>query len=366
MDLWRRRHPRKASARGGARRARVTALAVLIVMVAVAVLLTVLFHLGVVATVVVPVAIAVPGLYLAWPGINSPPGHSPAEKPAYSPPWPSIARKPTYSRPVRRWYPMELGVHRAIAGLSVGDRALPLSRLRERFDELISWNVGRPMPTYIHRPLDELLRAVLDPTVAASRLVVVRGPSYTGKTRAAYEAVTDRLPDWQLVYPPDLGALAAQLDARIPAPTVLWLDDLPQYADTDGGPALLGRLARLLEGEGCLVITTMRLEHWNLYTAPVRAGFSAAAHERAETVGRLLERLPVLTGSDPSQIDSERGGVIDVPGRFTMAEMEAAAASRDPVLVAAAAAATAAAAAHPEVNRQVTQYMVGHPDYWLG
>jgi len=36
------------------------------------------------------------------------------------------------------------------------------------------------------------------------------------------------------------------------------------------------------------------------------------------------------------------------------------------VLVAAAAAATAAAAAHPEVNRQVTQYMVGHPDYWLG
>lgn len=45
---------------------------------------------------------------------------------------------------------------------------------------------GGPMPAYVRRPHDELLRAVLDPAAPASRLVVVRGGSSTGKTRAAY------------------------------------------------------------------------------------------------------------------------------------------------------------------------------------
>ena len=80
-----------------------------------------------------------------------------------SPPEPAAAEKPAYGRPVGQWDPVELGVHQVIG--------------------------GGPMPTYIRRPHDELLRAVLDPAVPASRLVVVRGGSSTGKTRAAYEAV---------------------------------------------------------------------------------------------------------------------------------------------------------------------------------
>ena len=59
------------------------------------------------------------------------------------------------------------------------------------------------MPAYIRRPHDELLRAILDPAVAASRLVVVRGGSSTGKTRAAYDAVVGQLADCQLDYPLD-------------------------------------------------------------------------------------------------------------------------------------------------------------------
>ena len=48
---------------------------------------------------------------------------------------------------------------------------------------------------------------------------------------------------------------------------MLWLGELHQYADADGGAAVLGRLADLLDGNGRLLITTMWPEHWNDYTA---------------------------------------------------------------------------------------------------
>ena len=211
------------------------------------------------------------------------------------------------------------------------------------------------MPTYIRRPHDELLWGVLDPGVAASRRMVVRGGSSTGKTRAAYEAVADRLSDWQVDYPLTAAALAARLDAGIPAHTVLWLGDLRQYADADGGAAVLGLLADLLEVDGYMVITTLWPEHWNAYIGAARAGPGAA--DPAGVAGRLLARLPDLTGRDPAQIDPARGGVIDVPPRFTISEVRTAARTGDPVLAAAV-----AAAADAGQDGQVTQYLAGVPD----
>jgi hypothetical protein len=214
---------------------------------------------------------------------------------------------------------------------------------------------GGPVPAYIRRPHDDLLRAVLDPVVSASRLVVVRGGSSTGKTRAAYEAVAGQLADWQLDYPLDVAALKERLDTGIPARTVLWLGELRQYVDADGGAEVLGRLGDLLDGEGRLVVTTVWPEHWNAYTAAARAGRAAA--DPAGTVGRLLERLPEPTGRDLSRIDPARGGVIDVPDRFSPADLEAAAHTDDPALAAAAAAAASAGQ-----GGQVTQYLAGVPD----
>jgi hypothetical protein len=71
---------------------------------------------------------------------------------------------------------------------------------------------------------------------------------------------------------------------------------LRQYADADGGPAVLGRLADLLQGDGHLVITTVWPEHWKSYLAAAQAGPGAA--DPAGTAGRLLERLPELSGED--------------------------------------------------------------------
>ena len=284
-------------------------------------LLAVRYHLTG-PTVVVAVLGGVPtlaALYLAWAAL---PG-------AISSPEPVAVTKPAFNRLARQWDPVELGVHQVTG--------------------------GGPMPTYVRRPHDELLWAVLDPAVPASRLVVVRGGSSTGKTRAAYEAVVDRFADWWLDYPLNPSALAARLTAGIPARTVLWLGELRQYADADGGAEVLGRLADLLQGEDRLVITTVWPEHWGAYIAAARAGPGPA--DPAGTAGRLLERLPQLTGSGLARIDPGRGGVIDVPDGFTAADLEAAASTGDPVLAEAAAAAIGAGQAG-----QVTQFLAGVPD----
>ena len=230
------------------------------------------------------------------------------------------------ARPAGRWEPADLGVHPLAGGGRHG-----------------------PMPAYIRRPHDEVLRLVLDPEVADSRLIVVRGEACAGKSRAAYEAVADRLADWPLEYPPTAAALLARLEAGIPARTVLWLGELCRYADADGGAAALSGLAELLDGEGHLVVTTVWPEHWEAYVTA--AGARRGAGDPARMAGRLLaglDEIAVMWEPDPAS-----GGVIDVPARFTAGELTAAAASGDPVLAA------AAAAAGPD--GQVTQYLAGGP-----
>jgi hypothetical protein len=263
--------------------------------------------------VLISILLGMPTLYVAWlavPGVMG------------------VTKRPVHGRLAGSWDPVDLGVHQVVG--------------------------GGPMPAYVRRPHDELLRAVLDPAVSASRLVVVRGGSSTGKTRAAYEAVAARLADWRLDYPLDPGALAARLETGVPACTVLWLGELRQYADADG-LVVLGRLADLLDDDGHLIITTSWPEHWTTYTGAARAGPGAA--DPAGTAGRLLERLPELADRDPAGIEPARGGVIDVPDRFTPADLEAATRTGDSVLAAAAAAAADAGQAG-----QVTQYLAGVPD----
>lgn len=153
-----------------------------------ALLLAFLFHLGA-AAVAAAILATVPTAYLTWKAL------------------PTTAKKPPQARPAAEWKPVELGVHQVIG--------------------------GGPMPTYIRRPHDDLLRAVLHPAESASRLVVVRGGSSTGKTRAAYEAVAGQLAHWQLDYPLNVAALKERLDSGIPRRTVLWLGELRQYADAD-------------------------------------------------------------------------------------------------------------------------------------
>src|SRR6266702_3434558 len=153
-----------------------------------------------------------------------------------------------------------------------------------------------PMPPYIRRPHDEVLRALLDPAVPDSRLIVLRGDSCTGRSRAVYEALADRLPDWPVCHP----VTAAELAAGIPARTVLWLGELRRHVDAEDGAARLRHLANLLDGEGHLVIATVWPRDWEAYTTAAGTGRSAsdpartAAAAAGEEVTQYLAGVPGL------------------------------------------------------------------------
>jgi uncharacterized protein YidB (DUF937 family) len=316
MTHLRGRRPQEAAGRGDARRRAAAVAAVLAVTAGLAVMAAVLTRQAW-APVVISVLVGLPGLYaalLAVPGVVSPVG---------------FIDQAARGRLVAEWDPLELGVHHVIG--------------------------GGPLPAYVARPHDEVLRRVLDPSVAASRLVVLRGGSSSGKTRAAWEAVSGRLAGWWLDYPRNPAALRARLDSGVASGMVLWLGELRQYVDADGGEEVLGRVADLLNGEGRLIVTTAWPEDLAAYAAAALPGARPAPAYAA--AGRLLSPLPELTRHGPAAADPARGGIVDVPGSFTDAELQAAVSSGDQVLAQAAGAAKAAGQ-----PGQVAQYLAGVPD----
>ncbi|MEU0764607.1 hypothetical protein ABZ351_33640 [Streptomyces microflavus] len=84
------------------------------------------------------------------------------------------------------------------------------------------------LPAYVPRAHDEHVRDWLRKVVegGGTRLLVLRGGSCTGKTRTAFEAVREVMPDWRLVYPKTAQAMVELLSGvpLAPAGTVLWLD----------------------------------------------------------------------------------------------------------------------------------------------
>jgi uncharacterized protein YidB (DUF937 family) len=115
-----------------------------------------------------------------------------------------------------------------------------------------------------------------------------------------------------------------------------------------------------------VVITTIWPGYWDSYAAAAAAGLGAA--DPAAVAGQLLARLDESYEYLPDAYNPALGGVVDVPDRFTPAELTAAAETGDPVLAAAAAAvdpATGPAAASLAAvgpDGQVTQHLAGARD----
>jgi tetratricopeptide (TPR) repeat protein/transcriptional regulator with XRE-family HTH domain len=156
-------------------------------------------------------------------------------------------------RPISQWDPFILGVHRPIAAArrpASGQVELPA------------------LPPYVLREHDQKLRELLDPSRSGPRMVVLVGGSCTGKTRAAYEAVSNCLPGWRLVRPETGGDLVRLLaDRLLSSQSVLWLNETQTYLDGDDGEAAAAALRRLLSGPLHIqVVGTMWDTDWRYLT----------------------------------------------------------------------------------------------------
>ncbi|WTO37963.1 sel1 repeat family protein [Streptomyces achromogenes] len=121
-----------------------------------------------------------------------------------------------------------------------------------------------PLPPYVARDADAGIDRALAAAAETGGLVLIRGDSTSGKTRAAFEAMIRVLPDRHLLQPRRHSSFgpcveAARTLARRGEHCVVWLDDLEHYL----GPAQLDEVAlRQLVLSGAVLIATMRLsEH---------------------------------------------------------------------------------------------------------
>ncbi|MFE1171226.1 tetratricopeptide repeat protein [Streptomyces sp. NPDC058773] len=228
-------------------------------------------------------------------------------------------------RPVSDVDPFALGVHRAMEAASLDPGAqLPV------------------LPVYVQRAHDEALReTVRQATDGSSQLKVLVGGSSTGKSRAAWEAIS-ALPDgWRLWHPIAPGGPEAALtELAVMGPrTVIWLDEIQQFLLTPGsdmGERAAAGLHTLLHDPDrapVLILGTIWPEDWDTLTTAPRPG-APNPHTKARAL---------LSGQS-----------ITVPSTFTGIDLHElrASAHRDPRL--------AHAAEHAEQG-QITQHLAGAP-----
>lgn len=200
-----------------------------------------------------------------------------------------------------------------------------------------AWDL--PLTEYLLRPHDTTLRRRLGRAAAANDtvLVLLVGRSASGKTRAAYEAVADVLPDWPVLFPADADELIAWIDARgIDPRTVLWLNETQDYLTGATGERAAHALERLLQRVAPLaVVGTLWPEHLRRMT------------DRHGTAGEQSPQVrALLTG---------RHTMIEVPDTLAgPAEALAQAATRDPRMAAAVRAAGN--------GRRVLQHLTAGPE----
>ncbi|WP_431921252.1 hypothetical protein [Nonomuraea jabiensis] len=125
----------------------------------------------------------------------------------------------------------------------------------------------RELPTYVERDTDTApngVRALIRRAVTGGRgqLLLLVGQSSTGKTRCAFEAIQQLLPDGWLLQPADVEQIR-QAAAHPRADLVVWLDELQNYLGASDG--LTPDLVRTLTRSGVLLIATMREEFYQKY-----------------------------------------------------------------------------------------------------
>jgi TPR repeat protein len=191
------------------------------------------------------------------------------------------------TRPVRAWDAQRLGVHRAISADTTPRQAVP------------------ELTVYVQRDHDARLRKLLS-VPAGPVMVVLVGGSSTGKTRAAFEAVRECLPDWSLLRPVDAADLLEQVrSGAARAETVLWLNETQIFLR--GRPEVAVALRQLLaQEEPIVVVGTMWPEFWKELTSTPDDGGLDVNHHARELLLHDADRVDVretFAGRDLAQFN---------------------------------------------------------------
>ena len=139
------------------------------------------------------------------------------------------------------------------------------------------------LPSYVERDVDggeHGVRALLAKAAGQGGFVLLVGGSSAGKTRCAYEAVRAVLPDWSLVHPAGPDDIA-ELGARPPHRTVVWLDEIQRYFGS--GRGLTGGVVRALLNAAYPVVIVGTIwpdRYLRLTETPAYDGSDSNAEER--------------------------------------------------------------------------------------
>jgi transcriptional regulator with XRE-family HTH domain len=193
-------------------------------------------------------------------------------------------------KPIGEWDPHHLEVHPA--GPTTGRHAFAAPE--------------RVLSGYVRRPHDQALAdAVLYAAQGYSQIVVLVGSSFTGKTRACWEAVRPLAQDeWQLWHPFAPTRAAAALDdlKHVRPRTVVWLNDAQHYlGDPRVGEQIAAAVHTLLthpERRPVLVLGTLWPEYADQYIAGPRSG-------APDPHSRVRELLTGRTLTVPETFDQE-------------------------------------------------------------
>ena len=148
---------------------------------------------------------------------------------------------------------------------------------RKRLRDLTAFSVGTSRPRTPQswddsQALGYVLRAEVDASLetalrdASKPFLLVVGPSKSGKSRTAFEAVRRVYPDRWLVAPSNQHSLDELLRLDPPfalAGSVVWLDDLERYLPVGHGEGMTRRLVKTIaeNPETCVVATIRRSEY---------------------------------------------------------------------------------------------------------
>ncbi|MFD0415784.1 tetratricopeptide repeat protein [Streptomyces sp. NPDC127108] len=155
---------------------------------------------------------------------------------------------------------------------------------------------GSKLPPYVARDVDGELRERVREAAEEGGLVLVVGDSTAGKTRAAFEAVRELLPEYRVLAPPAGAKLRPAPEVLEGCPhlrCVVWLDDLEQYLGPEGlEPEVLAEFVRLRVP----VVATMRLKPYETFSAVGDDGADAegAAQSWTGLGARVLRMAEVV------------------------------------------------------------------------